>query len=120
MKGTRFFNIASNFNKGFTLLEVMVSMGILAIAFIALLGLRGSNIRAVEEAERLSQAALIIERLMGEIELAGLDGKKKEGVEEGYRWEATLTPTPIEPLKELRLTLWWDKEKTIEVVEYIP
>ncbi len=104
--------------KGFTLIEVMVSMAILAIALVALIGLRNRSIKNVKEAEDLSRASLIAEKLMGEIQLLGLQTTKKEGVEEGYRWTVNLAPTFVEDVKELRLTLWKDGEKILELVEY--
>ena len=79
--------------KGFTILEVMASMAILAIALVALIGLSDRSIKNVKEAENLSRASLIAEKLMGEIQLLGLQTSKKEGVEEGYRWTASLGPT---------------------------
>jgi len=104
--------------KGFTILEVMASMAILGIALVALLGLRDRSIKNVKEAENLSRASLVAEKLMGEIQLLGLQTSKKEGVEEGYRWTVSLAPTFVDYVKELRLTLWKDEEKVLELLEY--
>lgn len=106
--------------KGFTLLEVMVSMAILAIAFVALLGLRDRSIKTINDADNLSKASFIADRVMGKIQLFGLERARKEKkVEDEYKWTATLAPTPIQSMQELRLTIWRNGENIIELVEYI-
>lgn len=54
---------------GFTLLEVMVALFIIATAFVSLLGLQGRNIRAIARDQNLTQATLLGRRVISCIQL---------------------------------------------------
>lgn len=54
---------------GFTLLEVMVALFIIATAFVSLLGLHGRNIRAIARDQNLTQATLLGRRVISCIQL---------------------------------------------------
>lgn len=106
-------------SKGFTLLEVMISVAILAIAFVPILGIRDRSIKAAVEAEKLTKATLMASSIMSEIEIKGL-GDTKEGFENGFTWVVSEEPAPIENLKVIRLTIMHNKKSVLEVTEYIP
>ena len=87
--------------KGFTLLEVMVAVAILAVALSAVFSAEAGSIRAAQRARKMGLATLLVRCKMGEIEeelaVKGLpavmaNGKDKcckEGAIEGYecKWE---------------------------------
>ena len=85
---------------GFSLLEIMVAIAIMAISFLALMNFQGQSLVVAGRAERLTIAAFLAQEKMGEAVLAiekdiatGLfpDDKSEEGhfekPHENYRWK---------------------------------
>lgn len=56
-------------NKGFSLLEIMVAVAILATSMVVLMALQGSTLLASGRAERLSQATYLARQKMVETEI---------------------------------------------------
>ncbi|MFL5410893.1 MAG: prepilin-type N-terminal cleavage/methylation domain-containing protein, partial [Myxococcales bacterium] len=54
--------------RGFTLLEVMISLAILAVALVALSGLNGGAVQMQAYARRATQATLLLRGKMSDIE----------------------------------------------------
>lgn len=118
-------------NKGFTLLEVLVAMSIIATALVALLSLQSRSIKMVESAEMYEGARMLAERLMGEGELKGVSGSESNGVEGPYKWvltEMRITPENMPegiqalPGRQLSLDISWKegkKEEKLNFAEYI-
>lgn len=118
-------------NKGFTLLEVLVSMAIIATALVALLALQNRSIRMMESAEMQEGARMLAERLMGEGELKGVPNGEDKGEEGPYQWvltEMKITPdstpkgVPALPGRQLSLELFWKeggREERLSLAEYI-
>ncbi len=118
-------------NKGFTLLEVLISMAIIATALVALLSLQTRSIRMMESAEMLEGARMLAERVMGEGELKGVSSGEVTGEEGAYRWvlnEMRITPdsmpqgVPALPGRQLSLELSWKeggREEKLSLAEYI-
>ncbi len=78
---------------GFTLMEVMVSMAILAIAVTTLLVIRNDAIKEASRAKEARRLKMLLEQKMGEI-VVGLE-KKTSGyfADEGYQnyiWQADI------------------------------
>ena len=80
---------------GFTLLEVMVAMAIIAIALTAVLGLQSQSVSLASEARFNTTAPLLAQRKMAEIEAK----EPKEVIDDsgdfgedfpGYFWELTV------------------------------
>ncbi|MDO8643947.1 MAG: prepilin-type N-terminal cleavage/methylation domain-containing protein [bacterium] len=100
----------NKFSKGFTLLEVMVAISILAVALLAVSNFQGNSLRASGRAEKQSLAVQLARLKMNEkileveqgIEKGEFpDKKEEEGEFEEYpdfRWKITLDkmePPPI-------------------------
>ena len=74
-------------SKGFTLLEVMVAVAILAIVLVSLMGLQNRSMQDVALAERITVATLLAKRVMTDTLLAKplvpqeKDGERLEQVE---------------------------------------
>lgn len=62
-------NQAKKQNAGFTLLEVMVSVAILALSLIVLFSFQGNTLQASGRAERMTTATMLARQKMVEIEL---------------------------------------------------
>jgi prepilin-type N-terminal cleavage/methylation domain-containing protein len=90
--------------RGFTLLEVMVAMAVLATAFTALLGLHVRNLQTVARDQAYLEAILLARTLITEVELAGSAeiGSSSGDFEAsfpgeypGFRWERTVADAQL-------------------------
>ena len=106
-------------NKGFTLLEVMIAVAIIAIALTTLLGSQSQSVSFANSAKFETMAALLAQSKMSEI---GMQEKKTLSSESGdfgddypgYAWEVTVGDISIEGvdnisdyLKQVDLTVTW-------------
>lgn len=66
--------------RGFTLLEMLVAVSVLAVALVSLLGLHARNLRLAAEAEDMTVAGLLASSLAAEIRAGPLP---EEGLIEG-------------------------------------
>ena len=85
---------------GFTLLEVMVSLAIIATAFTAVLKLHSDSIEMVISSRVHTKAAQLAQYKMTEIEVVGLRNLPFMSGEFGdlapeYTWNIGIEPTPI-------------------------
>lgn len=80
--------------RGFTLLEVMVAMAILAIALTSLLGNQNQSMRAAHESEFAAATSFLAEKKMAELLAAGSDLLDTSGdfgdYHPTYYWRAEL------------------------------
>lgn len=125
---------------GFTLLEVLLAIALLAIALPILLGLRNFDLDLQDRASELTIATLLAQEKLLEVELLG-QYAIGETVGEfrhvplgtqpvtqtvpravGYRWKQTIAPTPLELIREIRIKVTWpraEREESIEVSTYV-
>lgn len=95
---------------GFTLLEVMLAMTILAIALLAVYQSQRQSLAMSERANFLTEAALLAQGQMARIDtmnMAELTGRAGDFGEEHpkYRWELEVLDTEIPFLKRIELTV---------------
>ena len=107
---------------GFTLLEVMVAMAIIAIALTAVLGSQSQSISLAAEAKFGTTAALLAQSKMAEMEFEDPDNLTSDAGDFGedfpdYRWNVQLNDvTLVEPeqgsdyLKQIDLTISWGED----------
>lgn len=119
----------SNFDprkaNGFTLLEVMVAMAIVAIALVALMGLGNRSIAVNAQLQKITQATLLAQERMTVIETEAAEGALQNLGEEGvfdepfseYRWRVTYEATPLPNLQMVTVTVAWGKEERNEMVD---
>lgn len=110
---------------GFTLLEVMIALAIVAIALVSLLGLANRSIGVQERLQRMTRATLLAQEKMTEIELASeaktLVYEPAEGVFaepfSDFRWRLEFIDTPIPVVTQVTLTVAWGAEERNEAVD---
>lgn len=108
--------------RGYTLLEVVIAFGVLALALTVLLGILSNSSRQVRWSGDAGRAALLAESLMDRVDLEGplREGRRNGALEDGrYRWALVVRPWrdsarpagPVDPaaprLMELELTMQW-------------
>jgi len=111
---------------GFTLLEVMIALAILALVGVAFLRAQAGSIRLVDESSQISLATLLAREKMAELEGMRFPevGKNSGTGGEAYpalRWEQVVTTTELPAIrKALVRVLWKDgmRERTLELVAY--
>jgi general secretion pathway protein I len=112
---------------GFTLLEVMIAVAIVGIALVALLGLGNRSIEVNGRLQKITQATLLAQHRMTEIETvplsAGVELQQEEGnfdpPFEAYRWRVAYEEVPL--LAEVHMvtvTVAWGDEARNEMVEF--
>lgn len=111
--------------KGFTLLEVVVAMGILSISVVALMTLFSSGIstavRAEEDRQAVQKATLVMNNILSEKKLA--PGRKEGVIDERWHWHASVEKHRVggevvdDGLLEVRVTVWWAGQRGREEFE---
>ncbi len=97
--------------RGFTLLEVMVAMAVLATAFAAALRLHAESMDIVMESRARTRALELARYKMTEVELAGMAGI---GLTSGgfpeiapdYAWELEIRPASVSPWSRVSVVVW--------------
>ena len=106
-------------NKGFTLLEVMIAVALIAVALVTLLGSQSQSVSYANSAKFETMAALLAQSKMSEILIQDADSLSNDSGDFGdeylgYVWEATVSEVSIggldtisEYLKQIDLTVTW-------------
>jgi general secretion pathway protein I len=102
---------------GFTLLEVMVALAIVAFAIVGLLGLHARNIQIIARDQSLTRATLLAREIISQIQFQvmtnGLqDLGDSQGTFEGYpgyRWERRVMPTGLDEMREVVIRVIWNE-----------
>jgi general secretion pathway protein I len=105
--------------KGFTLLEVMIAVALIAVALVTLLGSQSQSVSYANSAKFETMAALLAQSKMSEIliqDAGALSGDSGDFGEDyqGYAWEAKVSDVAIEDLdtiseylKQIDITVTW-------------
>ena len=107
---------------GFTLLEVMVAMSIIAIALTAVLGSQSQSVSLASEAKFSTTAALLAQNKMAETEWGNRLDLSSDSGDFGddfpdYNWEVNVEDVSMDlpenvsnHLKEMKVTISWGEE----------
>ena len=96
--------------RGFTLLEVMISMSVLAMVVVTLMGTQTAALRLAGQHRNrtlvtdLARAQLAEALLIPADELGPAQGEG-DGAYRAYRWERTVRPTGTDGLYRVRVTV---------------
>jgi general secretion pathway protein I len=99
---------------GFTLIEVMVAMTIVAFAFVGLLGLHNRNLKLIGDDQNLTQATLLARRFITEMEVIeqwpDTGSSRGEFTEmPGFFWERQVDDTDLATVRRVVLHVFWDE-----------
>jgi len=107
--------------KGFSLLEVVVALAIMAGGFLAILQLFSMSIRSVGISEKYLMGTVLAQSKMAELELNDFDLDKDVGEFEfgdGYRWKVEISPYDSAlnsekeniQLSKVKLMVFWNED----------
>ncbi len=106
---------------GFTLLEVLVALTILAVSLVSLLGLYNYSLALVIREQNLTPALLLAQEMMTRTQLAGLATASQypsgdfatihPGLYPRFRWQREILPTTIDNLWEVRVRVLWGEQE---------
>lgn len=125
--------------RGFTLLEVLIALAILALSVPILLGLRNFDLELYGRAADITTATLLAQEELLETELKtvfplgetsgdfqhpppGVQttsqfGSSFQNRAEKYRWKRFVTTTPLPSVREVKIQVIWLQGATEEMVE---
>src|SRR5262245_60312411 len=114
-------------SKGFTLLEVMIAIGILGIAMVMLIGLRNREIDLNSYARDLTNASILAESKITEWELKNFpDPQEAAGdfdeTNPEFKWRVIVSPTPFDDLRELKVIVTWkrgSRDEALDLTTYL-
>lgn len=127
-------------DRGFSLLEVLLAVAILAITLPVLLGLRNFDLELQSRSMELTTATLLAQEKLLETELSGsfpigestgefqtpapgvLSSIAETDRAPGYRWKRSIMPTPLELIREVKIQISWPRgqqDETLEVSTYV-
>ena len=125
---------------GFTLLEVVIAIAILALALPILLGLRNWDLDLHARANDLTVATLLAQEKLTEAELSPVFPIGETSGDflnpplgyqalgnivnraDKYRWKKSITTTPLNSVREVKIQILWQYgfvDETLEVSTYV-
>ena len=116
-------------NDGFSLLEVIVALAIMAMGFVTVLQLFSGSIRSVSLSEQYLKGTTLAHSKLGELEVNNYSASEFEGIfpdEKNYQWQLEISPhtSPLNSkenniqLSEVTLNVLWEeagKTRDIEI-----
>lgn len=102
--------MTQNRTKGFTLMEVMVAMAILAIVLVSIYQLQSQSISMSTDSRFMTTAALLAQSKMVETENAPALSNKSENGDFGldypqYTWRLDISDTQLPQFKKIEVTV---------------
>jgi general secretion pathway protein I len=109
------------FEQGFTLLEVMIALAIVGTTLIAMLSLGNRTIASNDHLQKMTQATLLAQEKMTEIERSAQDlgetnGSFSEPFAE-FSWQVGFASTPLPQVQQVTVTVHWGSSKQNEMVD---
>ncbi|MDH5526917.1 MAG: prepilin-type N-terminal cleavage/methylation domain-containing protein [Nitrospirota bacterium] len=110
---------------GFTLIEVMVSLAIIATAMVSLLGLRNYDLRMQTLSRETTQATLLAQARLYEAQhdenrmLGIFEGDFGEQVPFWYRQSASPLPVPgMDDVWVLQVSVFWSEDNRVDLTGF--
>jgi general secretion pathway protein I len=114
--------------RGFTLLEVMVAVAIMALVLVTLLSLKNRSMGDVLLMQHMTTATMLAKRKMVETTSESKlhtptddDGDFPEEEFKDYTWKRTIVPTPFIQIMEVRVAVLWKegtRQESVELLSY--
>jgi len=111
--------------RAFTLLEVMVALFVVAIAFVALIGLHGRNVQLIDRANHFNRATLLAREMLTQLQLEAAEGgdiSDSSGTFESdpdFHWQRQVSDTSYDTVKRVHLVVYWDEGTPIELLYFV-
>ena len=114
-------------NAGFTLLEVMVALLIIATSFVTLLHTRNQSVTTADYAKRATVATLLASERMSDIEHGDFPDTGEDSSNFGddyseYRWKTSVSDTAYENIREVKVDVLWGgegSERSVGLVNFV-
>jgi len=104
----------------------MVAVAIASIALVSFVTLVITSLDMEDHARKMTEATLIADEKLKEIELAGYpatgrsEGLVSEQDPSGYSYALVVTDTPIQNVRQIDIEVYWDKKRgSVELTTYI-
>ncbi len=118
-------------NKGFSLLEVMIALAIVAIALVTLLGLSNRSIMVHATIQKLTRATMLAQQVMNDQELNAAKTQltwetQTEKFTEpfaDFSWQVSYQDTLIRQVKQVTVVVSWGEEannEQVQLVSFLP
>ncbi len=118
-------------NKGFSLLEVMIALAIVAIALVTLLGLSNRSIMVHATIQKLTRATMLAQQVMNDQELNAAKTQltwetQTENFAEpfaDFSWQVSYQDTLISQVKQVTVVVSWGKKvnnEQVQLVSFLP
>lgn len=96
--------------KGFTLIEVMIAMAILAIALVTIFQSQSQSISMTGNSRFLTTASLLAQGKMAEVEMIDMKNVRTDSGDfgdgfPGYSWRMEVKDTDLDVVKKIELTI---------------
>ena len=113
---------------GFTLLEVMVALAIVAITMVVVGSLRNRDVLYHGDVRQIIMATLLAQERMTAFEMeeefpeVGEISGDFEDPYHQFHWVQTVASTPFEFARQVRLSVYWGSgrpEESVEVISYV-
>jgi general secretion pathway protein I len=111
---------------GFTLLEILVALAVLALTLVVLLGLRNRDVdlvnttREMTTATALARMKMVEAQMVGFLELGETAGEFGEDYPQ-FHWQRLVSSTPFDYVREVRVSVKWGQadQEGVELVNYV-
>lgn len=109
---------------GFTLIEVLVALAIVAYALIGLLGLQNRNLGIIARDQDMTKAILLSRKFIAEMEVREKFpelGFSSGELEPGFVWEREVNETFLPDVREVRVRIIFDERRpdAVELLYYM-
>ena len=111
--------------EGFTLLEVMVALSIIALTLVTYVHSQNTSMAYLNESTNVTVATLLAQRRMIVLEGSNITGSlEREGLFEDtqyehFRWKERVVSTPLPKILEAHVEVFWDDNRGPRSVELI-
>ncbi len=111
--------------EGFTLLEVMVALAIIAFAVVTYLHAQNMSVALLNDSTNTTVATLLAKDRMVALEGGDIAGElEREGTFDepqyaAFRWKERIVPSPFPTIFEAHVEVFWDDNRSRRSVELV-